>query len=233
MQETRLWDETQGKTFPMRTKEEAHDYRYFPEPDLVPFEVDKAWIQSISEKMPELPKAKQKRFQSDYGLSEYDAGVLLQNEGLASLFEALAKKYHQYKNLANWLLGPVSAALHEKGLEAEELKLPHEGFIALLRLVDDGNISFKAAKEDVFPEFLKTGGSPAAIVEKKGLAQISDAAALETIVDDVVRKNPKSAEDYKGGKKNALMFLVGQVMRATKGKANPNLVNEMLEKKLK
>ena len=151
---------------------------------------------------------------------------------MAPLFEELGQSYKNYKSLANWLLGPVSAYLNQEGLTAAEFKVPGSSFLELLKMVDEGKISFKAAKEDVFPEMMKSGGDPKTIVEKKGLSQISDTSELEGVIAEVVSANPKSVEDYKGGKANALMFLVGQVMRKTKGKANPNVVNELLKKEL-
>ncbi len=231
-QETRLWDDAAGRTFPMRSKEEAHDYRYFPEPDLVPFEVDAAWVEKIRAGLPELPKEKKRRFGEKYKLSEYDTELLLQDEKLAALFETLARDYPNYKNLANWLAGPLLAHLNETGTEPGGIRFAPAGFLELLRIVDEGLVSLKAAREDVFPEWLASQTSPKAIVEAKGLVQISDRSALEGAIDEAIRSNEKTVADYLGGKETALMFLVGQVMRRTQGKANPNLVNEMIRARL-
>ncbi|MFT5207405.1 MAG: aspartyl-tRNA(Asn)/glutamyl-tRNA(Gln) amidotransferase subunit B [Candidatus Omnitrophota bacterium] len=232
IQETRLWNAAEGKTYSMRTKENAHDYRYFPDPDLVPFEVDMKMVQSIKESMPELPAQKCIRLVEEFGLSPYDTKQLVTHESLCILFEQLATKYKNYKSLVNWLLGVVAAAANEKSCEIDGLGMDADQFIEILELVDAGTISLKVAKEEVFPVFLKEHTPPQAIIKAKGLAQISDVGAIEKQADEVIANNPKSVSDYKSGKTNALMFLVGQVMRGSKGKANPNMVKEMLEKKL-
>ncbi len=231
-QETRLWNAVEGKTYSMRTKENAHDYRYFPDPDLVPFEVDAKIVQSIKASMPELPAQKCIRLVEEFGLSPYDTKQLVTNEYLCILFEQLAAKYKNYKSLVNWLLGVVAAAANEQGCEIDALEMNADQFIEILQLVDVGTISLKVAKEEVFPIFLKEHTAPQVIIQTKGLAQISDFGAIEKQADEVIANNPKSISDYKSGKTNALMFLVGQVMRGSKGKANPNMVKEMLEKKL-
>jgi len=217
----------------MRAKEEAHDYRYFPEPDLVPFVVDKEWIEKIRSSLPELPKAKKERFMKHYGLSEYDASVLLQDEDVASFYATAARDYKNYKNLANWVTGTVTAYWNEKGGEFRDLGLEPKKFVEILVLVDEGRISHKVAREDVFPDFLRTRRSPRALVEEKGLVQISDEGALEGVMDRVIRENARVAQEYRDGKREALQFLVGQVMRQTKGKANPHVVNEVFERKLR
>lgn len=265
VQETRQFDAEKGTTHSMRSKEQAHDYRYFPEPDLVPFIVEPAQIEEIRRRLPELPAQKKERLKKQYGLTDYDAGILVESLGLVIVFEALAAKLSQasqYKSLVNWLTGPVLAAAHERSGEIEDMRieggdiviptrpvaevlgveasssagLPFrvgaDGLLEILNLVEKGTVSLKVCREEVFPAWLETGGSPAKIVEAKGLAQVSDTGALEAACDEAIAKNPKSVEDYKAGKENALMFLVGQVMRASKGKANPNLVNELLKKKL-
>lgn len=232
IQETRLFDAAAGETRSMRSKEEAHDYRYFPEPDLVPFEVDDAWVAAVRSALPELPAAKKKRFQDRYGLGAYDVGVLLQDEALAALFEELAARYNIHKNLANWLIGPLTANLNERGIGLEQAVFSREGFLRMLELVDRGEVSYKACKEEIFPIFMQKNLPPDQILEEKGLRQISDTSALDKAADAAIAANPKSASDFKSGKANALMFLVGQVMKATQGKANPNLVKELLEKKL-
>jgi aspartyl-tRNA(Asn)/glutamyl-tRNA(Gln) amidotransferase subunit B len=262
VQETRQFDAEKGTTHSMRSKEQAHDYRYFPEPDLVPFTVGAAEIAAARARLPELPSQKLERLKSQYALTDYDARQLVENSGLAVVFETLAKKTAQYKSLVNWLIGPVLAAANERSGEVEDMRvegadiviptrpapevlgvevcsnsgLPFrigvEGLLQILDLVEKGVVSLKVCREDVFPEWIATGQSPAKIIEAKGLGQISDTGALEAACDEALAKNPKSVEDYKAGKENALMFLVGQVMRASKGKANPNLVNELLKKKL-
>lgn len=262
VQETRQFDAEKGTTHSMRSKEQAHDYRYFPEPDLVPFIVEPAQIEELRRRLPELPAQKQERLKSQYGLNDYDARMLVESLGLTIVFEALAARTSQYKSLVNWLIGPVLAAANERSGEVEDMRIEGgeiviptrpaaeilgvetssasgqpfrigvDGLLSILDLVDRGTVSLKVCREEVFPEWIATGQSPARIVEAKGLGQISDTGALEAACDEAIAKNPKSVEDYKAGKENALMFLVGQVMRASKGKANPNLVNELLKKKL-
>lgn len=232
-QETRLWDDPSGTTQPMRSKEQAHDYRYFPEPDLVPFQVDRKWVDEIQRTMPELPEAKRQRIQSQYDLSEYDTQILIQTDGWAELFERMNQKYGNTKTLVNWLIGPLLSYANEAGIATTDLQFNEDGFIQMLTMIDDKKVSYKACKEDVFPEFMKTGGNPEEIVKSKGLSQISDTSELESVIKGILDQNQKSIDDYQSGKANALMFLVGQVMKQTKGKANPNLVKEMLEQKLK
>jgi len=233
IQETRLWDSEKQATASMRTKEEAQDYRYFPEPDLVPFVVDKAVIQKTKESLPELPDAKAARFKKEFNLSDYDAGVLTSQIDLAEYFENCRKAYPKGdpKILANWLMGDVSAAANEKNKKISELALTPGNFIVLLEKIDDKTISGKMAKE-VLSEAIETGAPPEEIVKKRGLSQISDTAKLEEIVKAVIADNSKSVTDYKNGKTNAFTFLVGQVMKQTKGKANPGMVNEILKKSL-
>ena len=231
-QETRLWDDAAGRTVLMRSKEQAHDYRYFPDPDLVPFEVDPAEVEKIRAALPELPKQKKIRFKEKYKLGDYDTDLILQDEEYTALFEGLAKEYPNYKNLANWLTGPLFGHLNETSGGLGAARFDRAGFLELMKAVDDGTVSLKAAREVVFPEWLASQKSPRAIVAEKGLGQISDRAALDAGVEEAIRANEKSVNDYLAGKENALMFLVGQVMRASKGKANPNLVNEMVREKL-
>lgn len=231
-QETRLWDDATGRTILMRSKEQAHDYRYFPEPDLVPFVVDPAEVERVRAAMPELPKQKKIRFKEKYKLGDYDTDLILQDEQFTALFEGLARDCANYKTLANWLTGPLFGRLNETGVELDAAAFDRSGFIELLAAVDDGTVSLKVAREVVFPEWFETHKRPRAIVAEKGLGQISDRSALEAAVEEAIRANEKSVSDYLAGKENALMFLVGQVMRASKGKANPNLVNEMIREKL-
>ncbi len=230
-QETRLWDADKAMTTSMRTKEEAMDYRYFPEPDLVPFTVDTAVIDRIRQGLPELPEAKANRFMKDFGLSEYDANVITGQLELADYFEVCAARYDNRKAIANWIMGDILAYLNTANISIHDLKVTPDGLVGLLRMIDSGKISGKMARE-VMVETIKTGDAPADIVAKKGLAQISDSGKLEEVVLAVLSRNEKSVSDYKGGKKTALAHLVGQVMKETKGAANPAMVNDILKKNL-
>ncbi|MFC1590618.1 Asp-tRNA(Asn)/Glu-tRNA(Gln) amidotransferase subunit GatB [Candidatus Omnitrophota bacterium] len=230
-QETRLWDADKGITMPMRTKEEAHDYRYFPEPDLVPFVVDEKRIEEIRGSLPELPAKKNKRFMEDFGLSEYDAGVLTSRKDMAVFFEACAGIYKNAKVAANWIMGDIANHMNIKKTGIKGLGIAPEGVAGLLKMIDSGAISGKIAKE-VLTEMIETKRTPMDIVSAKGLTQISDKDELETVAGSVIDSNPKTVEDYRSGKKAALAFLVGQVMKRTKGRANPKFVNEILAKKL-
>ncbi|MFA5147101.1 MAG: Asp-tRNA(Asn)/Glu-tRNA(Gln) amidotransferase subunit GatB [Candidatus Omnitrophota bacterium] len=227
-QETRLWDAEKSVTVSMRTKEEAHDYRYFPEPDLVPF-VDSGIAKDIT--VPELPEAKAKRFRDTFGLSEYDAGVLTAEKEMADYFERCVAIHGNAKTVTNWLTGEMMAQLNERNMTIGALGVPAEGLAGLLKMIDDGSISGKIAKT-VLAEMIETKSSAADIVKAKGLAQISDAGKIEEIARSVIAREEKTANDYKNGKTAALAFLVGQVMKETKGKANPALVNGLLKKLL-
>ncbi len=231
VQESRLWDVTEGKTRPMRSKEEAHDYRYFPEPDQVPIALDAAYIDRVRQSLPELPAAKRARFVKDYGLTAYDAGVLTGEQELAAWFEAGARNGKNPKGLANWIMGDMAARMKESGAELANLKFDQAKLVNLVSLVDAGKISSKQAKE-VFAEMFETGKAPDAIVREKGMEQVSDPKAIEGAVDKVLAENPSVVADYQGGKQGVLGFLVGKVMKETKGQANPKLVNEVLTKKL-
>jgi len=231
VQETRLWDVQKNETRPMRSKEDAHDYRYFPEPDLPPLHVPDALIQQISAILPELPRAKLSRFQAQYGLPAYDAKILCGDPALADYFELCARDYKEYKKLSNWFLGELLRLFKEEGGLVSTLKFTPSQFISLLNSVDRGEISTNSGKE-VFAAMFRTGKDPAAIISEKGLAQVSDTAQLETVVDEVIAKNPDEVQKYKAGKAQVFGFFVGQVMRAMKGRANPALVNELLKKKL-
>ncbi|MBI4352298.1 MAG: Asp-tRNA(Asn)/Glu-tRNA(Gln) amidotransferase subunit GatB [Candidatus Omnitrophica bacterium] len=231
-QETRLWDEAKGMTFLMRSKEEAHDYRYFPEPDLVPFFVTQEQIEAERRRIPELPRQKAARFASAYGLSAYDANLLTQDEEPAEFFETCAKIYPDYKGLANWMTGPVSAYLNEKAVSLSQTRLCPETLVGLLQLVKEGSLSLQAAREKVFPEVVGDGRDPKEVMEKKGLLQVSDEAALDEWVAEAIRSNSKVVNDFKSGKETAAMFLVGQVMRKSGGKANPGKVQELVRKRL-
>ncbi|MDI3546872.1 MAG: aspartyl-tRNA(Asn)/glutamyl-tRNA(Gln) amidotransferase subunit [Halanaerobiales bacterium] len=232
IQETRTWDDSLNKTISMRGKEEAHDYRYFPEPDLVPLEIDAEWVNEIRENLPELPLERKERFISDYGLPAYDAGVLTDSRDLADLFEECVQAYDDPKTVSNWIMGEFLRLVKEAGIEVAESKITGKLLAKMLRLMDDGTISSKIAKT-VFEEMFKTGKDPETIVEEKGLKQISDEGKLEEIVDQIILANPNVVEDIKNGKDKAIGFLVGQVMKETRGKANPQLVNKLLREKIK
>jgi aspartyl-tRNA(Asn)/glutamyl-tRNA(Gln) amidotransferase subunit B len=231
IQETRTWDESLNKTISMRGKEEAHDYRYFPEPDLVPLEISQSWIDEIEEEVPELPIEKKKRFTDEYDIPEYDAGVLTDNKELAHLFEDGVKAYNDPKEVSNWVMGEFLRLVNEEGMEVGESKITGSKLGEMLKLMKEGTISSKIAKT-VFEEMFKTGKSPDTIVEEKGLKQISDEDKLEEIVDNIIADNPDAVEDIKNGKDRAIGYLVGQVRKETKGKANPQMVNQMFRDKI-
>ncbi|MGG6314447.1 Asp-tRNA(Asn)/Glu-tRNA(Gln) amidotransferase subunit GatB [Paenibacillus macerans] len=232
VQETRRWDETQGKTFSMRGKEEAHDYRYFPDPDLVTLHIDQAWKDRIRASIPELPDARKARYASEFGLPEYDAGVITSSKALADLFESSLAYTKDAKAVANWIMGDLLGYLNSNSLELADVKLTGQGLGEMIGLLEKGTISSKIAKT-VFKEMLQSGKLPQQIVEEQGLVQISDEGAILAIVKEVVANNPASVEDYKAGKEKAIGFLVGQVMKQSKGKANPGLVNKLLVDVLK
>ena len=232
LQETRLWDAGKGITISMRSKEEAEDYRYFPEPDLVPFTVEKEKIEEIKNSLPELPKAKKDRIVSEYKLSEYDAGLLVREAKDADFFESASKLCGNPKQVANWLLGDIAASLNAAGASIEKTCLKPEHLAELVSLIEAGRISGKIAKE-VLPNVIKNGTSPSEIINAEGLTQIQDTEKLSVIVEEVIAGNEKSVKDYRAGKEEAIKFLVGQAMKATSGKANPQKVNELLKEKLK
>jgi aspartyl-tRNA(Asn)/glutamyl-tRNA(Gln) amidotransferase subunit B len=231
VQETRLWDAAAGRTVAMRSKEEAHDYRYFPEPDLPPLQVPHEWIAAARASLPELPEARKQRFAAQYALAEGDAGYLSQTAALAGYFEAAAAASDNPRAAANWIMGDLARLLKERGVGVEESRLAPEALAGLIRLADRGAISGPVAKA-VFEQMYDTGRSADEIVEAEGLGRIDDAAALETLARDVVAKNPSAVEQYRAGKAATFGFLVGQVMKATGGKANPALVNEILKRLL-
>ena len=232
VQETRLYDPDKGETRSMRSKEEANDYRYFPDPDLLPLELDEAYIESVRAALPELPDAKAERFVAQYGLSAYDAGVLTASRDLADYYEAVARAVpEQPKLAANWVMGELAAALNKDGLEIGSGKLPAERLAGLLARIADQTISGKIAKE-VFEAMWASGQSADAIIEAKGLKQITDTGAIERAIEEVMAKNPAQLSDYRAGKDKLFGFFVGQVMKATQGKANPAQLNELLKKKL-
>ena len=230
-QETRGWDDATGQTFPMRTKEFAHDYRYFADPDLNPVKTATLLADAIA-RMPELPKAKRARFVNRYGVSSYDAGVLADDLALASYFETAAKGARKPKHIANWILNDLQSALAREGRTIAGCPIPPAALDELVNLIDSGKISGKQAKE-VFAEMFASGKTAAAIVEEKGIVQLSDTAAIEALCDQVIAANPKSVADFKAGNLSSLNFLKGQVMKLSRGTANPAVAGEILERKLR
>ncbi|MGW8959959.1 Asp-tRNA(Asn)/Glu-tRNA(Gln) amidotransferase subunit GatB [Paenibacillus sp. NPDC055715] len=227
VQETRRWDEAQGKTLSMRGKEQAHDYRYFPDPDLVTLHIDAEWKERIRASIPELPDQRKERYTSEYGLPEYDAEVITSSKPLADLFEDSLQYTKDAKAVSNWIMGDLLGYLNSAGVELLQVKLTGRGLGEMIGLLEKGTINSKIAKT-VFKEMLESDKLPQQIVEEKGLVQISDEGAIMTIVEQVVAANPQSVEDYKAGKQKAIGFLVGQVMKESKGKANPGLANKLL-----
>lgn len=230
-QETRTWDEGKGVTLPMRSKEEAHDYRYFPEPDLVPLVIDRRWVEEIRASLPELPDRRRQRYMEQFGLPAYDASVLTSTIELAGYFEACTAHYPDAKTVSNWIMGDLSRLLNVHNLEITQCRIRPEQLARMLRLIDQGTISGKIAKT-VFEEMFATGDDPEKIVKEKGLVQITDEGAIAAIVEEVIANHSKVVADYRAGKDKALGFLVGQVMKVTKGKANPELVNRLLKERL-
>lgn len=229
-QETRRWDDVRGETTLMRIKESAHDYRYFPDPDLLPVRTESI-VAAARKRQPELPWAKRSRFVADFGVSEYDAAVLANDLDLAAYFESAAKGAKKPKNVANWILNDLQSALSSASLGIRECPVPPDGLDALVNLIDAGTINSRQGKE-VFAEMFASGKAAAAIVEEKGLSQVSDTGAIEALADEVLAAHPGPVADYKSGKTSALNFLKGQLMRLSKGKANPAIAGEILEKKL-
>lgn len=230
-QETRRWDDAAGVTVAMRSKEYAHDYRYLPEPDLMPVVLTDAQIEIWKNALPELPARRKERMMKEYDIPEYDANVLAADRAVADYYEEAAKQSGNPKAVSNWIMTEMMRALSEHELEIGDVKIKPGDLVALVKLVEDNVINSTGAKQ-VFDEMFKTGGNPVEIVEQKGLAQVSDSGAIDSFVDRVIADNAKSVEDYKNGKKNALQFLVGQVMRLSKGKANPQVVMESLKSRL-
>lgn len=230
-QETRTWDESSGKTIVMRGNEEKNDYCYFPEPDLLPLEIDYEWIERIRKKLPELPGVKQKRFIRDYGLSEYAANVLTDSKELGDFFEECVAEYSDFKAVSNWLMGDFLRLLKEEDIGIEECKLKPDNLGRMLKFIDNGLINKQIAK-DVFREMFKTGELPESIIEEKGLKQISDVGLLEEIIMKIIENNQEAVDDIRDGKVKAIGFLVGQVMKETRGKANPEIVNKLIRDKI-
>ena len=231
VQETRLWDPAKNRTDSMRSKEEAHDYRYFPDPDLLPLVIDEDWIETVRKNLPELPAEKKKRFVADYGLPPYDAEILTSDRDLAQYFENCLQGFNQPKPVSNWIMGSLLGLLNAEGKSIDQAPISAPDLARLLKLIDNGTISGKIAKT-VFDEMAKSGKSPQSIVEDKGLVQISDSSAIEDIISKVLAGCSAEVEAYRNGKTKLLGFFVGQVMKETRGKANPKMVNEILKKKL-
>jgi len=231
IQETRLFDVNKGKTYSMRGKEEAHDYRYFPDPDLIPLVIDTRWIDQIKQDLPELPDSRKNRFMSDFTLSEYDAGVLTSERELADYFEACLSHINQPKMVANWVMSNLLGLLHAQNLTIDQSPISAENLAQLLRMVHEDVISGKIAKT-VFEEMANTGKTAKAIVEQRGLVQVSDENELLPLIQSIIEKHPKEKESYQKGKTKLMGFFVGQVMKATAGKANPKKVNALLKENL-
>ena len=231
VQETRLYNSDLDETFTMRSKEDAHDYRYFPEPDLVPLCITEDWLASVRSEMPELPAHKRQRFVEEFGLREYDAEVLTQTRAASEYFETAAQASGDAKTTANWVMGDLMGLLKADGKDIAESPVKPQHLGELVKLIASGELSGKLAKE-VFPKMFATSEAPGVIVEREGLKQISDSGALERIIADVIANNPKQVEQYKGGKTTVINFLVGQAMKATRGQANVTVVTELLKQKL-
>jgi aspartyl-tRNA(Asn)/glutamyl-tRNA(Gln) amidotransferase subunit B len=231
IQETRLFDSDKGTTRSMRGKEEAHDYRYFPDPDLLPLKVSDEWIEQVRDALPELPEAKLARYQQELGLPQYDAEVLASERSVAEYFDALVALHKQPKICSNWVMGDILGALKDQGISIEECPVTPELLAGILSRIEDGTISGKIAKT-VFEEIWKSGKTADEVIENKGLKQVSDSGAIEAIVDEVIAANPNEVSAFKGGKTKLMGFFVGQIMKASKGKANPAMVNQLLQQKL-
>nr|WP_308726348.1 Asp-tRNA(Asn)/Glu-tRNA(Gln) amidotransferase subunit GatB [Desulfobacca acetoxidans] len=232
IQETRLWDANQGKTYSMRGKEEAHDYRYFPDPDLIPLVISPEWLKEVQATLPELPDAKKERFISQYDLPEYDAGVLTQEKALADYFEDCVRDFPQPKKVSNWIMSELMRELKKEDQDIQTCPVAPTGLARLLTLVEEEVISGKIAKS-VFMEMIASGNDPDAIVKAKGLIQISDTGSLETLAREILAANPKEVADFKAGKTKVMGFFVGEMMKKTKGQANPKLANQLLSRLLK
>jgi aspartyl-tRNA(Asn)/glutamyl-tRNA(Gln) amidotransferase subunit B len=231
-QGTSGWNPAQHQTVPMRGKEEAHDYRYFPDPDLVPVRIDPEWLSSLQKKLVELPAARLNRFLAEYGLPAYDAEVLTSDKALADYFEAAVKLFPHPKQVSNWIMVELLGELNREGASIASCRVNPGALARLLTLVEQGSISGKLAKA-VFEDMVASGRNPEAIIQEKGLAQISDTGALEALAREIISANPKEAADYRAGKSKILGFFVGQLMRRTQGQANPQLANEIFQKMLR
>ena len=231
-QETRRWDASKAKTLPMRSKEEAHDYRYFPEPDLTPIIISQDKVDKLEANLPEMPIEKRARFVEEYGLSEKDASIIIASKALATFYEEVVKLGGNPKTVSNYILGDLLRLLNSNNMEAEDIKISPQNFVELLKIIEAGKISNTAGKE-VFKEMFLSNEKPTVIIEEKGLSQISCSDEIEKLVNEVLSNNPKSIEDFKAGKTQAIGYLMGQVMKASKGKANPPVAKQMIEDKLK
>jgi aspartyl-tRNA(Asn)/glutamyl-tRNA(Gln) amidotransferase subunit B len=232
VQETRLWDPHRAVTVAMRGKEEAHDYRYFPDPDLLPLVIDDDWVQEIKAELPELPRERRKRFVAQYQIPEYDAGVLTSAKALAEYYEACVQVFPEPKTVSNWVMGDLLGALNAEGRDIADCPVTPSHFGEMLRLIKEGTISGKIAKT-VFDEMYRSGEAPSQIVKAKGLVQVTDTGLIEETIERVLEANPDLVAAYQKGKEKLFGHFVGQVMKETRGKANPKLVNELLKKRLK
>jgi aspartyl-tRNA(Asn)/glutamyl-tRNA(Gln) amidotransferase subunit B len=230
-QETRLWNLDRGETAVMRSKEEAHDYRYFPDPDLVPLKLEREWIEGFRGGLPELPAIRARRFVEQYGLPEYDAAVLTASKDMADYFEAATQLFNQPKTVSNWVMGELTRELNNSGTTVAASPVSPHRLVTLLEMVEKGTISLKVAR-DIFPELYRSEKAPEQIVQEQGLTQMSDEEALSAIIDEMLLNNPTQVAQFKEGKQQVLGYLVGQAMKASGGKANPSKVNELLKRKL-
>ena len=231
IQETLLWDADLGEAFSMRSKEEAHDYRYFPDPDLMPVIVSDEWKNEIAKNLPELPDKRRERFMTDYALPRYDSEILTQTKAVADYFENVLKGTTDYKAASNWVMGDVLKTLNEQKIEISDFVISADNLAKLVNLIGNGTISGKIAKE-VFPEMLDGNKDPEAVIKEKNLVQISDTGEIEKIITAIIERSPKETGEYLEGKEKVFGFFIGQIMRETKGKANPKLVNDILRAKL-
>lgn len=231
VKQTRTWDENKGITVFMRSKEEANDYRYFPDPDLLPVKVAPERVERLRKTLPEMPDSRSQRYINEWGLPEYDAGLISSSRGMAEFFESTVKIHGEAKAVSNWVMGELSRLLNQEHIEINELKIQPAQLAQMLKLIDAGTISGKIAKT-VFEEMFSTGKDPETIVKEQGLVQISDTSELVTLAQQVLAANPKSVADYLAGKEQAVGFLVGQMMKETKGRANPGMVNQLLREEL-
>lgn len=232
LQETRLWDVERAETAVMRSKEEAHDYRYFPDPDLVPLAISDEWITELRGTLQELPEIRRQRFVSEYELPNYDAGVLTASRVLADYFESCVQLFNQPKTVSNWVMGELLRELNNSGTDVQASPISPQRLVGLLNLVEEGTVSLKVAR-GMFPELYASDKSAEQLIQEKGLTQVSDEGTLEKIIDEITAKNPEQLAQYQGGKDVVLSFFVGQVMKASGGKANPRKVSELLKQKLK
>lgn len=231
IQETRRWDDAKGISYSMRSKEEAHDYRYFPDPDLVPIVVDKDWLEEIRQSIPELPEARKRRYMDEYGLPEYDSSILTSSKALSDFFEEAASKAKNAKAVSNWIMGDLMRRMKERDIEIEDVPFPAAYLAKLVEMIDKGIVSGTIAKK-VFNRMFDSGKDPASIVKEEGLEVVSDEGMLLAVVRKVIENNPQSVADYKNGKEKAFGFLMGQAMKETRGKADPQLINKLLREEL-